>query len=599
MRRAAAALGWVALTLAIGCERPRTELVVRVDSEVPWGAGQMVQSVVLSVRRGGATGPLRSARTTPLGDGGERRSLPLLVGVVAADDDADTPVWIEALGCGSPNGCTASDAVVAQRAVVRFARGQTQEITLLLASACLNVSCPGDQRCAVATGMCEPATRAQEMVRPFDGDATVTDAGTDAVVDGPALDDRPAATEVATTDATPSFEVTTDLATADLPPADVAVDVPLAIDVPVVRDVPVTPMDMGFPPTDVGFPPTDVGFPQTDMGFPPVDTGPTMGTRGVFDSCATNADCLSGECLQLTSGARFCTRRCAATSDCADGFVCNLPPSGTAARCVPDDIGTPCTVSTSAPCVRFCVGNPVSGMQAHCTRECRSGADCPAGYGCQDSGIGTRVCVSTEQPCSRGIDCVTNICVGMTSGFQGCTSRCTSDSDCSRRMTRNVEGTGVVALPPYRCQTVGGERLCVPPLQSTGGDLVGSVALGGSCGSATSPMCRSGVCDAETNVCVQGCTPTGGCPSGFVCRPWVDRTDIYLVCRRSATGATLIGGSCSIGADCTTGLCQGSSAGSPGYCTRFCNDRLCPTGTTCRALGSALDGTTISLCQPL
>ncbi|MDB4927791.1 MAG: hypothetical protein JWM10_275, partial [Myxococcaceae bacterium] len=68
------------MALAAGCEQPRTELVVRVESELAWGPGQAVQSVVLSVRRGGATGPLRSARTTALGEGGERRALPLLVG---------------------------------------------------------------------------------------------------------------------------------------------------------------------------------------------------------------------------------------------------------------------------------------------------------------------------------------------------------------------------------------------------------------------------------------------------------------------------------------------------------------------------------------
>ncbi len=585
------ALGGVALMLAVSCERPRTELVVRVDSEVPWGAGQTVQSVVLSVRRGGATGPLRSARTTPLGDGGERRLLPLLVGVVAANDDTDTPVWIEALGCGSPNGCDVAGAAVVQRAVVRFVRGQTQELTLLLASACAGIACPSDQRCAVATGMCEPATRAQEMVRPFDGDATVADAGTNVSVDRPAM-------EVATSpDATTVFDVTPDLATADLLAVEAAVDVRLARDVPVVNDMPVTPPDGDVPFTDRGSPPVDLGTPPVDVPAA-TDSAPTTGRY--LDPCAANTDCLSGECLELTNGARFCTRRCAASSDCADGFICNSPPAGTAARCVPDDIGTPCTVATAMSCARLCVGNPVSGTQAHCTHECSSAADCPAGYGCQDAGGGTRVCISAEQPCARASECTTNLCIGMTSGFQGCTSRCTSDNDCPRRMTRNDADAGVVALRPYRCQVVSGERLCVPPLQSNGGDLMGSVALGGSCGSSASPQCRSGVCDGETNVCVQGCTPTGGCPAGFACRPWVDGTDVHLVCRRSVSGATLIGRSCSIGADCVTGLCQGTSAtpGSPAYCTRLCNDRLCPTGMTCRPLGSTLDGTMISLCQP-
>ena len=376
------------------------------------------------------------------------------------------------------------------------------------------------------------------------------------------------------------------------PPPDAGVDVPVVTpDIPVVMDVPVV--------TDMGLPPVDLGGP-VDVPVTPVDTGPLPGRGAYLDPCTTAGDCASGECLSLSSGARFCTRRCVATSECADGFVCNSPPAGEAARCVPDDTGTACDARTAVPCARFCVGNPVGGVQAHCTRECRTGADCPAGYGCQDAGGGQRVCMSAEQPCSRAIDCTSNICVGTPGGFQGCTSRCASDSDCPRRMTVNVTGLGVVALPPYRCQLVEGERICVPPLEITGGDISGSNELGASCGPGASPLCRSGVCDSETNVCVQGCTPTGGCPSGFACRPWVDGTDIYLVCRRSVTGNVPIGGTCMIGADCVSGLCQGTSPspGSPGYCTRFCNDRLCPTGMRCNPLGSSLDGTMISLCQP-
>ncbi|MBK8691183.1 MAG: hypothetical protein IPN17_02455 [Deltaproteobacteria bacterium] len=139
--------------------------------------------MVLTVRREGASGPLRSARTTALGVGGERRALPLLVGVTAGID-LRTPVWIEALGCGDPNGCTAATAVVTQRAVVRFTRGETQEVTLLLASACVGVACASDQRCAVDSGRCEAATRAQEMVRPFSGTDAATVSGDAKVADG-------------------------------------------------------------------------------------------------------------------------------------------------------------------------------------------------------------------------------------------------------------------------------------------------------------------------------------------------------------------------------------------------------------------------------
>ncbi len=209
-----AAIGWTAVVLAVGCEQPRTELVARVDSDIAWGPDLRVQSVVISVRRGGATGPLRSARTTALGVGGERRVLPLYVGVIA-DSDINTPVWIEALGCGDPSGCTAATAVVAQRAVVPFARGETLEVSLVLAARCAGVTCANEERCAVAGGQCEPATRARETVRPF--------GGTDAAIamDQPTAVDAPLAID----------------ARADVPPTvDAGDDVPIDTG---PRDVPV------------------------------------------------------------------------------------------------------------------------------------------------------------------------------------------------------------------------------------------------------------------------------------------------------------------------------------------------------------------------
>ena len=161
-------MGWAAVALAASCEQPRTELVVRVDSELAWGPGQRVQSVVLVVRRAGASGLIRSARTTVLGAGREQRALPLVVGVIPADDDVETPLWIEALGCGDPRGCREATAVVAQRAVVRFTRGETQKVTLLLASACVGTTCALDERCGIMA-RCEPATRAQNEIVPFAG----------------------------------------------------------------------------------------------------------------------------------------------------------------------------------------------------------------------------------------------------------------------------------------------------------------------------------------------------------------------------------------------------------------------------------------------
>lgn len=58
-------------------------------------------------------------------------------------------------------------------------------------------------------------------------------------------------------------------------------------------------------------------------------------------------------------------------------------------------------------------------------------------------------------------------------------------------MTINVPGMGRVALPPYRCQVVEGQHICVPPLQAAGGDVVASAEIGATGGAFTGRTLRS------------------------------------------------------------------------------------------------------------
>ena len=372
------------------------------------------------------------------------------------------------------------------------------------------------------------------------------------------------------------------------PPRDAGVDVPVVtVDVPVVMDVPVV--------TDVGSPPVDLGGP-VDVPVTPVDTGTPPGRGAYLDPCMVNEDCASGECLRTSGGARFCTRRCVATLDCADGFLCSRPGG----RCVLDDTGTACD-TTSTPCARVCLGNNL-GHAAHCTHECNSAADCPAGFGCQDVGGGQRMCVSAEQPCGRADDCTSSLCLNIrTTAFNGCTNSCVTARDCPRRMTYDL-GSGVrYPLPPYDCVQSGADRICVPPvipIDTRDGAILASDALGAPC-SESNNGCRSGVCDTAEGVCVQGCTPTSGCPSGFNCLPWQPDgtgTAVYLACRRALTGSSPVNGTCTRGADCVTGLCLPDASGTTAYCSRYCTDRLCPTGMRCVPDGTAFDGTPLALC---
>ncbi len=197
--RVASLLG--AMAAAASCSVPRTQLLVGVDTDLPWGVGARVQSVSLEIRRGGASGALRDQRVTALGAGNGRLPLPLWVTVLSTDDGDTSPLWIEALGCARADGCTRETAVAVQRASVRFAVGETQVLRVLLAGACASSGCALTERCAVATGRCV-AIDDQADVQPFAGtlpgrwadagspDAAVFDAPP---VDAPAVDAGPSA----------------------------------------------------------------------------------------------------------------------------------------------------------------------------------------------------------------------------------------------------------------------------------------------------------------------------------------------------------------------------------------------------------------------
>lgn len=282
-------MAWTLATLLVGCERPRTELVVSVDSEVPWGPGATVQSLVVSVRRGGGDGPLRDRRTIVLGTAAGQRPLPLWVGVLAGDD-ADTPVWVEALGCPGRDGCAAAQAAVAQRAVARFAAGQTLELPLRWTAACAGTTCASDERCAAAR-RCEPATRAQADLRTFEGFVNPTDAATASDVSDAASDAAPDVASDVAPDVAPDVGRAMDVG-ADVG-VDVAIDVGRDVAIDVGRDAGAdvgtdVGVDVG---TDVG---TDVGRDTgtdvgTDAGFPPCPVGMRLIPAGMFDMGSTTA----------------------------------------------------------------------------------------------------------------------------------------------------------------------------------------------------------------------------------------------------------------------------------------------------------------------
>jgi hypothetical protein len=349
---------------------------------------------------------------------------------------------------------------------------------------------------------------------------------------------------------------------------DAGADV-IAID---VADVPMDTFRVDTPmPIDTVMPPNDTPMP-VDTVMPPNDTPmpvdvPMGGTRGYLDSCANDADCMSGMCT--ATAPHFCTRACSVASDCADGQIC------AGGRCQLDDTGTPgCNTSTGAPCLQYCYGG---SSATHCTHECTSTAQCPAGYACAPAG-GIHVCVQVEIPCSGPTDCPSGLGFCGAGGV-GCTANCVTAADCPRRLP---------GLAPYTCESVSGQMVCVPP-----SSVQGSGGIGATCSLDMPEACRSEACDDVTSppTCNEGCTANGGCGPGHGCSPEVSGAVIYFVCL--AAGRAWVNESCARSSDCYTALCDTSN-----YCSKLCSDGLCPSGMTCEDAGaSAADGTRIRLCR--
>ena len=290
-----------------------------------------------------------------------------------------------------------------------------------------------------------------------------------------------------------------------------------------------------------------------------VDAG-GMGSR--LDPCAADGVCMSSVCASDR-----CSVSCSGSGECADDEIC------AGGRCTLDDSGTPCSLARPDTCVAgLCFGSSTSGS-GECTRGCGDASECHAGSACTVVS-GVAICADIERPCARAADCATGLCLGAT----GCTAACRSARDCPLRAT----SLGVSA---YTCELVDGVRVCVPPA-----DIAGSDRLGASCPAFGGNTCRSGLCSTDSPggpMCVQACTAAGGCPPGFGCKPEeITGGGIAFLCARAGPGA--FGSACSAASQCATSLCDAT-----GFCTRLCDDRICPSGYTC----DPLPGTTSRICR--
>ncbi len=300
---------------------------------------------------------------------------------------------------------------------------------------------------------------------------------------------------------------------------------------------------------------------------PGTDASPT---GAYLDRCTSPGNCVSGLCETDVGGSMFCSKSCTTDAQCAHEHLCM------GSKCIPDDTGAPCSVGTPETCNRdLCLG--AGDGTGQCTKPCAAASECPAGYACTTAGGSiTKICVNIEKPCATANNCGSGLCLSV----QGCTSFCDSVADCPARLP---------FLPAYTCAIAFGSAspICVPPA-----DIAGNQAAGAICQSdgAGGNLCRSGACDTSATagpMCTQSCSANSGCAPGLGCFPLADSGDINLVCNRA--GSKDLGVSCAAAADCHSGLCDATGL----YCTRLCNDGLCPTGWTCQPVA----GYPIAICR--
>jgi len=355
---------------------------------------------------------------------------------------------------------------------------------------------------------------------------------------------------------------------------------------------------------------------------------------GLGYGCSNDNDCDAAPICATVGDLSYCTQSC---GTCPDGFTCS-EVSGEGDVCVfaggalapPAEIGATCTSACvdGATCI-VVEQNATTGI---CFENCNPNAStCPNNYECFEVTGGGGVCVQTggdqqegdfcneNALCADGLMCVgggddpytchrecpepwaeegcpTNqLCVGLSDG-QGnpldygacfemgdtpeggsCESPldCRSGTICLQETTNNYvcyatcdPAAGDCADDRQECVGLQGVSFGVCDPLSTALATEPDPGPGGgepSPGPGGEPEPEPGEGECRTSRGNYDC-PTGeGCVgSGGV-----------GVCEPGAEGETGLGGLCSSGADCNSGLCHN------GVCTRPCDDDGCEAGYTC------------------
>jgi hypothetical protein len=393
------------------------------------------------------------------------------------------------------------------------------------------------------------------------------------------------------------------------------------------------PLDAGpdaSSPTQDTTPPSDDSVTPPDTSAPDASAPDTAQARGTGATCARNADCLGGTCLDWTGG--YCTQLDCDTSGCGQGEVC-LPFSGNhicTRECAVDaDCGSPDQACKRLPVgdalVAVCVGvdTDAGGTSSPCSdpTDCRGGAAClpsfPGGY-CAVLGCPEARC-ALDSACVRvdGVPSCLLACSGdaQCGGSEGAERRCGTLQSIANEPVgvciSGVEGKGLgeSCRSDFECSTgtcqVLGEGRC-----SQTGRPCSRPTAQVDCN--TAEFCQVQA-DSRVGVCSQPCGVGAlGCPGAAHCVAEGQDGD-GAWCRPACTGPSDATCNGAVGLACTFGIpisdsgqgryacalarpgtpraaCTGDANcggtclldGAAGYCTPGCgDDAYCPFGGSC------------------
>lgn len=503
------ALGLLMATAVVGCTRPRTQLVVGVDTDLAWGPGEVLRSIQVTVRSNDPEGQLRDRRVVELG---AANPLPASFGVVPLEDDPSRRVWIEVRGCGA-RGC--DDPLVTQRAYVGFVEGQTLLLRMTLAGACQGVTCTDPTEvCLPTTGVCGSA-RVEASTLPgwtgvvprATGDVPeVIEAGSDAGIDAAGADALDSGTDAPTTPDAEALDLGSSdvVEVADVPPGrDVeTLDDGGPTDVEVARDVTI---DLG---TDVGCAAT-CGGTCVDLQRDPQHCG-TCGRACSTVRANSVAGCAAGAC-EVRCGEGF--------GDCDANVAngCEVRLAASAAHCGRCGGACPARANASAVCVEGGCGFTCNAGFADCDGDGANGCEVATATSVMHCGACGNVCRVANGTAA----CVAGACgVGAcAAGYGNCDG--SAANGCERGLLTDATNCGGCGVA---CRPANATGAC-----AAGVCGVGACATGyGNCdGSAANG------CETDVRVSIAHCGRCGGaCAAGDYC--------VTAACRAAAPATTFL-----------------------------------------------------------